>query len=92
MPSQVTGWMLAAQARAGMSGQARALLATVDNERANSGEIHNVGAVICLAEDGPAGVLGAVQHLLDGTAPVIGCVSVVEANLLVQHPPGTQSG
>ena len=50
LPSQVTGWMLAAQARAGMPGQARALLATLDDERANSGEIHNACAVTCLAE------------------------------------------
>jgi LuxR family maltose regulon positive regulatory protein len=38
--------------------------------------------VICLAEGDPAGALGAVQHVLDGTAPVIGYVTVVEAHLL----------
>jgi len=56
------------------------------------GEIHNACAVICLAESNPAGALGAVQHVLDGTAPVIGYVAVVEAHLLTQHPPGTRSG
>jgi len=35
--------------------------------------------VICLAEGNPAGALGAVQHVLDGTAPVIGCVAVAGA-------------
>jgi hypothetical protein len=38
--------------------------------------------VICLAESNPAGALGAEQHVLDGTAPVIGYVAVVEAHLL----------
>ena len=88
MPSQVTGWMLAAHAGAGMLGQARASR----RRAANSGEIHNACAMICLAEDDPAGALGAVLHVLDGTAPVIGCFAVVEAHLLAQHPPGTRSG
>ena len=47
-----------------------------------SGEIGNARAVICLAEGDPAGALGAVQDVLDGTAPVIGYVTVVEAQLL----------
>jgi LuxR family transcriptional regulator, maltose regulon positive regulatory protein len=64
----------------------------LDDERANSGEIHNACAVICLAESNPAGALGAVQHVLDGTAQVIGYVAVVEAHLLTQHPPGIRSG
>jgi LuxR family transcriptional regulator, maltose regulon positive regulatory protein len=38
--------------------------------------------VICLAEGDPAGALGAVRDVLDGTAPVIGYVTVVEAQLL----------
>jgi LuxR family maltose regulon positive regulatory protein len=38
--------------------------------------------VICLAEGDPAGALGAVQDVLDGTAPVIGYVTAVEAQLL----------
>jgi LuxR family transcriptional regulator, maltose regulon positive regulatory protein len=38
--------------------------------------------VICLAEGDPAGALGALQDVLDGTAPVIGYVTVVEAQLL----------
>jgi LuxR family transcriptional regulator, maltose regulon positive regulatory protein len=38
--------------------------------------------VICLAEGDPAGALDAAQHVLDGTAPVIGYVTVVEAHLL----------
>ena len=80
--SQVTGWMLATQARLGRPGEARTVLATLADERASSGEVHNARAVICLAEGDPAGALGAVRDVLDGTAPVIGYVTVVEAQLL----------
>ncbi|HJY56010.1 MAG TPA: LuxR C-terminal-related transcriptional regulator [Streptosporangiaceae bacterium] len=82
LASQVTGWMLAAQARLGMLGEARAHLAALDGQRAGSGEIRNARAVICLAEGNPASALGAVQHVLDGTAPVIDYVTVVEAHLV----------
>ena len=82
LTSQVTGWMLATQARLGMPGEARAALAALDNERANSGEIRNARAAICLAEGDPAGALGALADVLNGTAPVIGYITVVEAQLL----------
>jgi LuxR family maltose regulon positive regulatory protein len=79
---QVTGWMLATQARLGMTGEASAALAALSDEQADSGELGNARAVICLAEGDPAGALGAVRNVLDGTAPVIGYVTVVEAHLL----------
>ena len=82
LANQVTGWMLATQARLGRSGEARAVLAALADERASSGEIHNARAVICLAEGDPAGALDAVRDVLNGTAPVIGYVTVVEAQLL----------
>ena len=82
MAGQVTGWMLATQARLGMTGKASAALAALNDERAGSGELANARAVICLAEGDPAGALGAVRDVLDGTAPVIGYVTVVEAHLL----------
>ena len=82
LASQVTGWMLATQARLGRSGEARACLAALDDERASSGEIRNADAVICLAEGDPAEALGAVRDVLDGTAPVIGYVTLVETHLL----------
>jgi len=82
LASQVTGWLLATQARLGLPGEARARLAALDDERADSGEIRNARAVICLAEGDPAGALGAVRDVLDGTAPVLGYVTVVEADLL----------
>ena len=82
LASQVTGWMLAMQARLGRPGEARAVLAALDDERAGSGEIRDACAVIALAEGNPAGALGVLADVLDGTAPVIGYVTVVEAHLL----------
>ena len=82
LASQVTGWLLATQARLGMTGEARAALAALDDERASSGEIGNARAVISLAEGDPAAALAAVSDVLDGTAPVIGYVTLVEAHLL----------
>jgi LuxR family maltose regulon positive regulatory protein len=82
LASQMTGWLLATQARLGLPGEARARLAALDDERAGSGEIRNARAVICLAEGDPAGALGALRDVLDGTAPVLGYVTVVEAHLL----------
>jgi LuxR family maltose regulon positive regulatory protein len=82
LASQVTGWLVATQARLGMTGEARACLAALDDDRASSGEIRNARAVICLAEGDPAGALGAVADVLDGTAPVLGYVTVAEAHLL----------
>jgi LuxR family maltose regulon positive regulatory protein len=78
----VTSWMLATRARLGMPGQARASLAALDDERAGSGEIRKARAVICLAEGDPAGALRALQDVLDGTVPVIGDGTAVEAHLL----------
>src|SRR5208282_2677514 len=82
LASQVTGWLLATQARLGMTGEARAVLAALDDERAGSGEIRNARAVICLADGDPAAALRAVREVQDGTAPVIGYVTIVEAQLL----------
>ena len=82
LASRATRWLLATQARLGMTGEARALLAALDDERASSGEIRNAAAVICLAEGNPAAALAAVASVLDGTAPVTGYVTVMEAHLL----------
>jgi DNA-binding CsgD family transcriptional regulator len=82
LASQVTGWLLATQARLGRTREAHAALAALDDERAGFGEIRNARAVICLADGDPAGALRAVREVLDGTAPVIGYVTTVEAQLL----------
>jgi LuxR family maltose regulon positive regulatory protein len=82
LESQVTGWLLATQARLGMTAEASDALAALDDERARSGEIANARAAICLADGDPAGALAAVRDVLDGTAPVIGYVTTVETHLL----------
>jgi LuxR family transcriptional regulator, maltose regulon positive regulatory protein len=82
LANQATGWTLATLARAGLPGQARAGLAALDEEEARSGEVRNADAVICLAEGEPAAALSAVASVLDGTAPVIGYTTVMEAHLL----------
>src|SRR6185312_9288053 len=82
LATRTTRWLLATQARLGMTGHARALLAALDDERASSGEFRNTLAVICLAESDPAAALDAVADVLDGTAPVLGYVTVMEAHLL----------
>ena len=82
LASRATRWLPATQARLGMTGEARAFLAALDDKRASSGEIRNARAVICLAEGNPAAALAAVADVLDGTAPVLGSVTVMEAHLL----------
>jgi LuxR family maltose regulon positive regulatory protein len=79
---QLTGWRLATQARLGRPSEARASLAVLDAELAGSAEIGNARAVICLAEGNPAAALAAVADVLNGKAPAIGYVTVVEAHLL----------
>ncbi len=82
LANQVTGWMLATQARLGILAEAGLGLAALADKRAGSGEIRNARAVLCLAQGDPAGALDALPPVLDGTAPVIGYVTVVEAHLL----------
>jgi LuxR family transcriptional regulator, maltose regulon positive regulatory protein len=82
LASQATGWLLATQARLGMTGEARACVAALDDDLARSGEIRDACAVICLAEGDPAAALRALEDVLDGTAPVVGYVTVVVSHLL----------
>ncbi len=82
LASQVTSWLLATQARLGRTGEARARLASLDDDVSGSGEIRNARAVISLAEGDPAEALVVLHDVLDGTAPVLGYVTVVEAHLL----------
>jgi len=82
LAGRATRWLPATQARLGMTGEARAFLAALDDEQAGSGEFRNTRAVICLASGDPAGALAAVAGVLDGTAPVLGDITVLEAHLL----------
>jgi LuxR family transcriptional regulator, maltose regulon positive regulatory protein len=79
---QMAGWLLAVQARSGRPDQARARLAALTDEQASSGELRNARAVICLAGGDPAGALAALAGVLDGSAPVLGYTTLVEAQLL----------
>jgi LuxR family maltose regulon positive regulatory protein len=79
---QVSRWSLMTRVRLGGSAEARAVLAALDDARANSGEIRNARAMISLADREPVGALAAVRAVLDGTAPVVGQVTLVEAHLL----------
>jgi LuxR family maltose regulon positive regulatory protein len=82
LANQVTGSMLATQARLGKTGEARAALAALDDEQARSGEARNAHATICLAEGDPAAALAALRDVLDGTAPVTAYATAVEAQLI----------
>jgi len=82
LATRTTRWLPATQARLGLTGEARAFIAALDDQRAGSGEIRNARAVICLADGNPAAALTAVSGVLDGTAPVTGDVTVMEAHLL----------
>jgi LuxR family maltose regulon positive regulatory protein len=82
LASQVTGWMLATQARAGKVSEARAALAALPDAGGVGGEIVVAEAVICLADGDPAGALITLKGMLDGTAPVAGHATVLEAHLL----------
>jgi LuxR family transcriptional regulator, maltose regulon positive regulatory protein len=80
--TQLTSFRLATQARLGQLSEARAALAALDDDLAGSAEIGDARAVICLAEGNPVAALAAVHDVLNGTAPAIGFVTIVEANLL----------
>jgi LuxR family maltose regulon positive regulatory protein len=82
MAGQLTGWRLATQARLGQLSEARASLADLDAELAGSAEVGNARAAICLAEGNPGAALAALEDVLNGVAPAIGYVTLVETNLL----------
>jgi LuxR family transcriptional regulator, maltose regulon positive regulatory protein len=82
LAGQLTSWRLATQARLGQLSEAQASLAALDPDLAGSGEIDNARTAICLAGGDPTAALTPVQRVLSGVAPVIGYVTVVEANLL----------
>jgi LuxR family transcriptional regulator, maltose regulon positive regulatory protein len=78
----VTGWTLATRARLGSSAAARAELDALDGPLADSGEIRNARAAICLTEGDLAGTLTALAPVIDGSAAAVYVATVVEARLL----------
>jgi LuxR family maltose regulon positive regulatory protein len=79
---QLTSFRLATQARLGQFSEARMSLAALDDELARSAEIGNARAAMSLAEGNPDAALAAARDVLDGIAPAIGYMTIVEANLL----------
>ncbi|MEN3356323.1 MAG: LuxR family transcriptional regulator, maltose regulon positive regulatory protein, partial [Mycobacteriales bacterium] len=75
-------WTIAAQARLGRVEQARATLAALTDRLAATGEIRNAAAVICLAEQDPAGARRELRPVLDGSAASSPDLTLVEAHLL----------
>ncbi|MFD7155528.1 LuxR C-terminal-related transcriptional regulator [Kribbella sp. NPDC059898] len=81
LASRVTGWFLSTKARLEMTAEARAALSALD-ERADSAELRNARATICLMDGDPAGVVSVLRDVLAGTTPAVAYATVVEANLL----------
>ncbi|MDT4986376.1 MAG: LuxR family transcriptional regulator, maltose regulon positive regulatory protein, partial [Micromonosporaceae bacterium] len=82
LTSRVIAWTIATEARLGNTGQARATLAALDDRRAAAGEIRNAAAVICLAEQDPAGARRELRAVLDADSPASAFRNLVEAHLL----------
>jgi len=78
----VTGWTLATRARLGSTVEARADIEALDGPLADSAELRNARATICLAEDDPAGALTALEPVIDGSARAVHVATIVEAQLL----------
>jgi LuxR family maltose regulon positive regulatory protein len=82
LENQVIGWKIATMARLGMLSEAQASLGALDRDRKDAGEIRNASAVVCLREHRPAEAIDHLQAVVDGSAPVVGYVTVVESLLL----------
>jgi LuxR family maltose regulon positive regulatory protein len=78
----VIGWLLATRARLGLCDDARTCLEALGSPLADSAEIRNARAGICLAQGDPAGALAAVAGVIAGAAPAVHVATVVEAQLL----------
>src|SRR6188472_4309597 len=78
----VAGWLAAAQARLGMTDEARETLTGFSAEPGAMGFLNNARAVISMAEGDPAAALDAVRDVL-GNVPKSGpSFTLVEAHLL----------
>ena len=82
LSSRVLAWTIATLARLGKVEQARATLAVVDNRLAAAGELRNAAAVVRLADQDPAGARRELEAVLDGSAPIAPCLTLIEAHLL----------
>lgn len=82
LTSRVLGWTIETQVRLAQLPEARATLAAVDDQLAQTGEVRNAAAVLRLAEQRPAEARAELRSVLDGTAPSNPCLTLIEANLL----------
>ncbi|WP_327139800.1 LuxR C-terminal-related transcriptional regulator [Nocardia sp. NBC_01327] len=82
LAGRVLGGAVAAQARLGMPGKARATLAALGGQHTDNGEIRTATAIVCLAENDPASARSTLRAVLDGSAPVTHDFTRVEAHLL----------
>lgn len=82
LTARVDAWTIAARARLGMTGEARAALAALDDRRSGTGEIRNAAATVLLAERDPAAARRELRSVLDGDAPVLSHLTRIEAHLL----------
>jgi LuxR family transcriptional regulator, maltose regulon positive regulatory protein len=82
LTGQVTAWTIAAQARLGMTGQARSALDALDGMQAAADGIRNAAAVVRLAEHDPVGARREIEAALDRAAGADPRLTRVEAHLL----------
>ena len=78
---RITSWLAAAQARLGMTDEARATLEGFSSGPERMGAANNAYAVIALAEGEPAKALDALQDVHAGM-PLAGPFTLVETHLL----------
>jgi LuxR family maltose regulon positive regulatory protein len=79
---QVTAWRIAAEARLGLIGQARASLDTLRPSFAQTGEIANARAVVHLVEGDAAAALNALSVCLEDVTHGVRQFTLVESHLL----------
>jgi LuxR family transcriptional regulator, maltose regulon positive regulatory protein len=82
LTSLVAAWTIATQARLGMTGEARATLAALDDRLISTGQVRNAAAAIRLAEQDPAGARRELLAVLDGSTSATPYLTMVETHLL----------
>jgi LuxR family transcriptional regulator, maltose regulon positive regulatory protein len=82
LATPVVGWLAATQARLGMPDEARKTLTGFSAEPGPMGFIYNARAVICMAEEDPAGALDVLRDLPDLTPLTGPAFTLVETHLL----------
>jgi len=79
---RITSWLASAQARLGMTDEARAMLSGFSSEPARMGAMNNACAVIAIAEGDPARAVEALRDVPANTPLVGPAFTLVETHLL----------